>query len=372
MKVRPAGLDRNIRSATGDVSLLSEMFGRNVDGQFVLVTGGAGFIGHQIALRLHALGGCVCVVDDLSTGVRARLPQASDRFRFIEGSVLDRSVLAQLPDNLALVIHLASVVGMRRVHADPAYALRVSDEGTRDVLSATAGAPAVLMSSSAVYGRTPLEVSRETDTVSWDGALDYDGGTPGYACGKLALERHGAQARQSGRRQMTLRPFNVVGPGQLGSYGMVLPQFATAALANQPLRVFDDGLQVRSFIHAPTFVDCLIQLAASDRAWASDQPAINVGAPRATTILDLARTVIAEAGSQSRIEFEPFEASYPGKKDVRHRFPSTEHMESLLGPVAWPTVPEIVRDVLRSLGPVSLVPGDSRAMRTSLPLKLTE
>ena len=339
-----------MRVTTGDIVEPSEVFGRDVDGQFVLVTGGAGFIGHQIALRLLALGARVCVVDDLSTGVRARLPEPSSRFHFIEGSVLDRSVLARLPDNLALVIHLASVVGMRRVHADHAYALRVSDQGTQNVLLATGRTPVLLMSSSAVYGRTPREISHETDAVSWDGALDYDGGTPGYACGKLALERHGAQARQTGRRQMTIRPFNVVGPGQLGDYGMVLPRFINAALAGEPLRVFDDGLQTRSFIHAPTFVDCLIGLASSDRAWMSELPAINVGAPRATTILDLARIVIAESGSRSQIVFEPFEATYPGKRDVRHRFPSTEHMESILGPVEWPSAPEIVRDVLRSLG----------------------
>lgn len=325
------------------------IFDPTVDEQVVLVTGGAGFIGHQIVRHLRALGVRVCVVDDLSTGIRARLPEPSQGFVFIQGSVLDRSVLAQVPDKVALVVHLASVVGMRRVHADPTYALRVSDEGTQNVLRATGNAPALLMSSSAVYGRTPHRVSRETDTVSWEGALEYDGGTPGYACGKLVLERHGAQARREGRQQMTIRPFNVVGPGQLGSYGMVLPQFASAALADEPLCVFDDGSQVRSFIHAPTFVSCLIALAGSDRAWASDQPAINIGAPRATTILALAETVIAEARSRSPIQFRPFESVYPGKKDVRYRFPATEHMESLLGPVEWPSVPQIVRDVLNSL-----------------------
>jgi nucleoside-diphosphate-sugar epimerase len=131
----------------------------------------------------------------------------------------------------------------------------------------------------------------------------------------------------------------------------VLPRFAAAALAGEPLWVFDDGLQVRSFVHINSFVSCLIKLVLSRQAWTSDRSVINVGAPRATTILDLAKTVLAEADSASPIQFKPFEAVYPGKKDVRYRFPAAHHMESLIGPVEWPSVREIVHDVLSALRP---------------------
>jgi len=330
--------------------------GRVGDQSSILVTGGAGFIGSTLVASLLRSGASVWVVDDLSTGVRSRLPAESDRFHFMQGSILDEALLRDLPANLDAVFHLASVVGMERATRDPDYALLVSDRGTANVLAATGDTPAVLFSSSSVYGLHSAGISRESDRLSWEGVLDYDGGRPGYACGKLLVERHGQRVRAAGRGVLTVRPFNVVGPGQLGSYGMVVPRFVAAALTGEPIVVYGDGQQARSFSHISTFINRLIEMLQRPAAWSLESP-VNLGAPSVTRIIDLADTVVRETGSTSPITFMPYEKAYPGKHDVRHRLPATEIASSLLGPIEWPSVRDIVVDVIRTTAPSAVLAG---------------
>lgn len=308
----------------------------------VLVTGGAGFLGHHLVRRLLAAGAEVTVLDDLSSGLEDRVRDVAG-LRFVHGSVLDRAAVADAATACGLVLHLAAVVGMRKVYADPGHALAVSDEGTANVLAATGNVPAMLMSSSAVYGLEPRELASEADRTSWQAALEYDGGSPGYACGKLKLESHGFAAMETGRPVLMPRPFNVVGPGQRSSFGMVLPTFVKQARTGEPLVVYDDGLQNRSFGDVKTFADCILRLLCEPEAWSGSANPINVGSPTATSIRTLAQIVIEETGMKAPIRHVPYGSIYPGKIDVRHRRPETRRLEQLLGPVEWPHVRDIVR-----------------------------
>lgn len=318
----------------------------------VLVTGGAGFLGRQLVARLLEAGSRVTVLDDLSTGSLERLPE-HPRLRVVVGSVLDAAALASAATTSArpgdgqmdFVFHLAGVVGMRRVAQDGRLAYSVAAEGTRAVLAATGDAPVALFSSSAVYGLSRSAPARESDPIAPADVLAYDAGSPGYASGKLELERLGLDAAAGGRRVLVVRPFNVVGEGQSGAYGMVLPTFVAAALAGQPLRVHGDGSQVRSFCEVGAFTDALLKLCACEAAWSPASNPINVGSPQPTSILELARLVLAATGSASSLQFVPYEVDYPGRTDVAARVPDVARLETLIGPLRWPSLESVVSRV---------------------------
>jgi UDP-glucose 4-epimerase len=318
-----------------------------IEARRVLITGGAGFIGSHLVDRFLATGAAVTVLDDFSTGLSDNLP-ASERLRVIPGCILDERALAMAAEDCDLVLHLASVVGMRRAYSNPAYAMKVSEEGTAKVLAASKNVPILLMSSSAVYGLDPDTEAIEENPLSEESVRAYDGHRPGYACGKAALERLGAAAIARGRRVIMVRPFNVIGPRQRDAFGMVLPNLVRQALANEPLEIHGDGLQTRSFGDARTFVDCLMRLLSMSEAWQPQNTPINLGNARETTMLDLAEMVIEETAADSGIRLVPYEQIFPGKHDVRRRRPDLARLHRLLGPVEWASLRSIVRDFCRT------------------------
>ena len=140
------------------------------------------------------------------------------------------------------------------------------------------------------------------------------------------------------------RFFNVVGPRQLGAYGMVIPRFVRAALAGEPLQVYDDGGQERCFAHVGEVVDHVLRLVAHPgapgRVW-------NVGSEEAVSMRDLAERVIALTGSDSAIEFVPYETAYGANfEDVRRRVPDVSALRDLLGSSPAGSLDETLRDVI--------------------------
>ena len=314
----------------------------------VLVTGGAGFIGGHLVQRLLVDGHHITILDDLSTSPTTSLP-VSERLTFVQGSILEPADIAAAASGCEMVMHLASVVGKQLVAEDPQFAFRVSDEGTYNVLEGTRGMPIVLFSSSAVYGVTDHGASSEVQQVSEKETLDYDNGEPGYATGKLRVELMGKAAAAAGRSVAIVRPFNVVGPGQTGSYGMVLPRFVRSALRGTPLRVYGDGNQTRSFTQVNTFIDCLMSLLSRPAAWLAPDNVVNMGVSKPTSIRQLAALVLEETQSRSKVEYIPYDDIFPGEVDVRARVPAIERLVGLIGPVQWPSTRAIVRGVVASI-----------------------
>lgn len=204
------------------------------------------------------MGHFIVGLDDLSTGTRSNLAMVPN-LQFIFGCATSRAAVAQAVEGVDLVIHLASVVGQLRVRKDPTWAASVSIDSVRLLLNESRGTALVYISSSAVYGLVEEPVCREEAHLSEKMALDYDGGNRGYAFGKFEAERI-VLSEQSKRKILIVRPFNVVGPVQGGTYGMVLPRFVENALQRKTLEIFDDGGQARSFSHIGTFVESLLRL----------------------------------------------------------------------------------------------------------------
>lgn len=296
-----------------------------------LITGGAGFIGSHLAERLLADGASVTVIDDLSTGSVANLgaAQTNPRFRFIQAKLSECVELPDLIGEADQIYHLAAAVGVELVVREPVRVIETNLHETEVLLDATAthGTPVLIASTSEVYGKSTKEEFQEED--------DLLIGPPthsrwSYACSKLMDEFLAlAFAKERGLPVVITRLFNTVGPRQTGRYGMVLPRFIQAAQRNEPLRVYGDGSQTRCFCYVQDTVEALVKLAQLPAATGH---IFNVGNTEETSIAALAALVIEALGSQSSIQFIPYNEAYePGFEDMRRRKPSIGKLAQFTG-----------------------------------------
>jgi UDP-glucose 4-epimerase len=212
------------------------------------ITGGAGFIGSNLAEAL-ADGGEVVVVDDLSAGRRENL--AGQNVDLVEGSILDLELLREAFEGCDCVFHEAAVASVQRSVEDPISTSRVGVEGTLNVLVAARDAGAgrvVFASSAAVYGDSPILPKRED--------MRPEPKSP-YAVSKLAGEGFCAAFNEVyGMRNVILRYFNVYGPRQdpNSEYAAVIPKFVSAHLAGIAPVIYGDGEQTRDFVYVKDVV----------------------------------------------------------------------------------------------------------------------
>jgi len=284
-----------------------------------LVTGGAGFIGAHLVEHLAARGDRVVVVDNLSTGRRSNLAGVdAGRVTLIEGTV-SQALSGLDPSGFDEIYHLAAAVGVRLVIRQPIGTIETNVLQTSAALefAAAGSTPILVASTSEVYGKSAQLPFAEDDDVVY--------GPPtqprwAYACSKaidefLALAYH----KQRNLPAVVVRFFNIVGPRQVGQYGMVLPRFVAAALAGKPLEVHGDGRQTRSFCDVRDIVGVVAVLLA-DAGCAGG--VYNVGSDEPVEIGALAELVRDTLGSRSQITRVPYEQAFgPGFDDLRHRRP---------------------------------------------------
>jgi len=288
---------------------------------FILVTGGAGFIGSHLVERLLADGHTVVVIDDLSTGSleNLRAVKSHPRLRVIRSKISDCRTLPSLAANAEFIFHLAATVGVELVVKSALSVLESSFYETQVLLRAAAvrRTPLLLASTSEVYGKSQKPAFGEED--------DLLIGPPGqsrwsYACSKLTDEFLAlAYAREKSLPVIIARLFNTVGPRQTGRYGMVLPRFIAAAKKNEPLKVYGDGRQTRCFCCVHDAVEALVRLQHCPKARGE---IFNIGGTEEVSIRELARRVVKTLGSKSKIGLVPYDRAYsPGFDDMRRRKP---------------------------------------------------
>ncbi len=293
-----------------------------IEGKKILITGGAGFIGTNLALRLCDENQ-ITVFDNLHRNAIATTGLVeSEKVRLIQGDVCDYESLAQAIDGHEFVIHMASIAGVDTVMRNPVRTMKVALEGTMNALEACLKLDAlerfVDFSTSEVFGRYAYKVT-EGDT-SQLGAVGEARWT--YAVAKLATE-HLAMSyfKQHQMPAVSVRPFNIYGPRQVGEGA--IHHFIARALKGETLKVHNDGAQIRSWCYIDDIVEgiclCLAKSAAVGESF-------NVGNPRSTlTIYNLAHEVVRLVGSSSSVECVPWEQA-----DVELRIPDIDKARKLL------------------------------------------
>jgi UDP-glucose 4-epimerase len=286
-----------------------------------LVTGGAGFIGSHLVEALLAKGGRVLVIDDLSTGALTNLTRAAEHpnLKFEIDSVFNETRLAALIEQADEVYHLAAAVGVRLVLEDPLRTVATNVDPTESILRLVAlqHKPLFIASTSEVYGKNPkVPLAEEDDLVLGPTSK----GRWIYACTK-ALDEYLALAyhQRTGVPVIIARFFNVVGPRQVGRWGMVLPRFVDQAHKGGPLEVYDDGKQVRCFGHVTDVVRGMMSLMECPQAVGR---VFNLGSDQPVTIRALAETVTEMVDRSLEIRHIPYASAYSAAfEDIRCRVP---------------------------------------------------
>lgn len=310
-----------------------------------VVTGGAGFIGSHLCEELLCRGYAVHAVDDLSTGRVANLAAVATHpaLRLGVASVAEADVADRVCADADVVFHLAGVVGVQRLAAEPLDVVQRNLRCNEAMLTAAArhGVPILLASSSEVYGDGPVPF-REQDPVR-PGVTEGPRG--GYACAKAMSEWLAfGHAARSGLPVVVARLFNTVGPRQSGQHGMVLPRFVAQALRGDPITVYGSGEQTRCFAHVREVARALADLAEA-RGVAGR--VFNVGSEQETTVADLAAVVRERAGCGAPIVRVPLASVFPaGFVDPVRRRPCLQRLRRAIGWVPSASLPAIVDELL--------------------------
>lgn len=282
----------------------------------ILITGGAGFIGSNLARRALQEGHIVRVIDDLSNGFRDNLDGLDVDLR--ERSILDQESLAASMEGVQAVVHLAALGSVPRSIKDPITTHEVNSRGTLNVLLAARDASVdhvSVASSSSVYGMNPAMPKGERE---WVRAMSP------YAVSKLAAEQYALASQQSfGTSTIAFRFFNVYGPRQRAGhvYAAVIPILLDAMLRGQPLPINGDGSNSRDF----TFVDtvCAVLLDAAVRKVSHPEP-VNLAFGTNTTLLALVDQIAEVSGQPVTVQHRD-----PRPGDVRHSQADNSTLQTL-------------------------------------------
>jgi UDP-glucose 4-epimerase len=309
----------------------------------VFITGGAGFIGSHLCDALVAEGKEVTILDNLSTGSKKNIAHLEGKIKVFQGDIRDQKLVESLVEDSDLVLHMAAALGVDNILENPIESISTNFYGSEIVLNAATkyNKRIVIASTSEIYGKNPKQPLSETD--------DRVIGSPqklrwSYSDAK-ALEEASAHALflTNNLKVTTVRLFNTVGPRQTGKYGMVIPRFAKDAVENKPLRVFGDGSQSRVFCHVKDTIKAILLLAGINK---SIGEVFNIGGKGEITILDLAKLIIKQTNSKSKITFTEYEDAYAvGFEDTARRVPDISKIKLVTGWEPEIDLKRVIKDV---------------------------
>jgi UDP-glucose 4-epimerase len=309
----------------------------------VFITGGAGFIGSHLCDALVVEGKEVTILDNLSTGSKKNIAHLEGKIKVVQGDIRDQKLVESLVVESDLILHMAAALGVDNILENPIESISTNFYGSEIVLNAATkyDKRIVIASTSEIYGKNPKQPLSETD--------DRVIGSPqklrwSYSDAK-ALEEASAHALflTNNLKVTTVRLFNTVGPRQTGKYGMVIPRFAKDAVENKPLRVFGDGSQSRVFCHVKDTIKAILLLAGINK---SIGEVFNIGGKGEITILDLAKLIIKQTNSKSKITFTEYEDAYAtGFEDTARRVPDISKIKLVTGWEPEIDLKRVIKDV---------------------------
>lgn len=316
----------------------------------VVITGGAGFIGSHLAEAYLDRGDEVCVIDDLSTGSLENLRHLQEnleknaRLHLEINSILSRKLLRNLIAECDQVIHLAAAVGVQYVLDNPLSTITTNVRGTETVLELCQQfhKKVLIASTSEVYGKCLHGPLHEDDDCMYGSSLKSRWG---YAASKLINEFSALAYHRSLQLPVVIvRFFNTVGPRQSGRYGMVVPRFVEQAIKRQPMTVYGDGQQTRTFTHVRDTCTAIMRLMEMPAAVGE---VVNVGGAEEVSILSLAQRIREKIESESEIRLVPYDRAFPADfEDIRRRVPSTTKLRCLTGFTPGILLDDILSDVI--------------------------
>ncbi len=301
----------------------------------ILITGGAGFIGSHLAETCLENGDEVYIIDDLSTGSMDNIrflqknPTYGNRLFVHINTILNHDLMLELTGICDVVYHLAAAVGVQTILEKPLESIITNIQGTEKVLEMCNKFKkrVLIASTSEVYGKHLHAPLVETDNIIYGPSSKFRWS---YAASKLMDEFTALAYRRKNNLEVIIaRLFNTVGPRQTGAYGMVIPRFVAQALKNEPITVYGDGTQTRTFTYVKDVVASLMKLMDADQALGE---VFNVGGVEEISMWELARKIIHMTGSSSKIQLIPYEEAF-GKdfEDMQRRVPGTEKLAGVIG-----------------------------------------
>lgn len=286
----------------------------------ILLTGGAGFIGSHLADELASRDYKVKILDNLSSGSLSNIDKLlkNGKVDFVEGDIRDTKTVKECIKDADAVVHLAAQISVTLSIKDPEFNNQVNITGTQNILDECLRANVakfVFVSSCAVYGEpkyTPVDENHPTNPIS------------PYAQSKLTAEKSILQhSNTHGLASTVLRFFNVYGPRQkLNDYSGVMTKFIERIKQKQPPTIYGDGSQTRDFVYVADIVSAIVLALESKTA---NGQIFNVGTGHATTIGELAKTMLKLTGADPEI-------NYASKRegDIKHSYANINKAKILL------------------------------------------
>jgi UDP-glucose 4-epimerase len=301
----------------------------------VLITGGAGFIGSHLAEAYLENGDEVYIIDDLSTGSLDNIAHLKTKGSYSKrlfvhiDTIMNREIMMELVGTCDVVHHLAAAVGVELILNHPMESITTNIQGTEIVLELCNKFKkrVLIASTSEVYGKHLHAPLVETDNIIYGPSSKFRWS---YAASKLMDEFMSlAYFRTTGLQVTIARLFNTVGPRQTGSYGMVIPRLVGQALRNEPLTIYGDGTQTRTFTDVRDVVWAFMRMVEQEAACGE---VFNVGGLEEVSILELARRIVTLTGSSSQLQLIPYDQAF-GKdfEDMQRRVPGIEKIGKLIG-----------------------------------------
>ena len=309
----------------------------------IVITGGAGFIGSNLAKKFLSEGAeQILIIDDLSTGNKNNLA-GLDKIEFIESRIEDVNNLEKLVSGYDFCFHLAAGVGVQYIMENGSKALLTNIEATHIIIQACKAnnTPMLITSTSEVYGTSNEDVWTE-ETKSLIGPptkLRWS-----YAASKLIDEFLVlSEYNDKNLNPIVVRLFNIIGPNQVSDFGMVVPKFIEAALNNKDLIIHGKGNQTRSF----TWVDDVIEyfyLLSNKKLYGE---IYNIGQTEEISIKELAELIIKLSNSNSKIVYKTHEEVYGSKfEDPMRRTPSIDKIVEATGYKPSMVIPNMIKEII--------------------------
>ena len=291
----------------------------------ILITGGAGLIGSTLANKLSSRKYKVFIIDNLSTGKKSNFNKSKNIF-FYKSCITNHTLLSKLIKKSDYVCHFAASLGLKNIMTKKILSIKTNVDGTHKVLELCSkhNKKILIASSSEIYGLNYKRKLKETDISIIGNSKKFRWS---YAVSKLIDEHLSLAYHHEKKLNVNIvRFFNTVGSKQNSTYGMVIPSFIRSAIKNQPIVIFGNGKQTRTFLHVNDAVD-LLEKIIEEKKFGN---IYNLGGKENISISNLAKKIKKLSNSKSKIIFKAYKYSYSEKgkfrddyEDILKRHPDT-------------------------------------------------